>query len=310
MRVASNTPDPDPTPPGGGMTAATLTLGHRMAKGAAWMILMRLVERGIGFASMLLLARLLVPADFGLVAMAMSVFAFLEVMGSFSFDMALIQNQRAGRTHFDTAWTLTVMYGAVSAIALAALAVLAAGFFGEPRLVAIFFALGSGAFLQSFENVGIVAFQKDLDFRKEFNFRILKKVVGFVVTIVLAFTLRNYWALVFGLLTSRIIGVPLSYALHPFRPRFSLVSVKELWHFSAWMLLNNVVVYAAVNGYDFIIGRMAGATSLGLYSIAYEISNLPTTELVTPYPGRYFLVSQNWRTTGRNCAPLSCAPRR
>jgi PST family polysaccharide transporter len=174
------------------------------------------------------------------------------------------------------------MYGAVSAIALAALAVPAAGFFGEPRLVAIFFALGSGAFLQSFENVGIVAFQKDLDFRKEFNFRILKKVVGFVVTIVLAFTLRNYWALVFGLLTSRIIGVPLSYALHPFRPRFSLVSVKELWHFSAWMLLNNVVVYAAVNGYDFIIGRMAGATSLGLYSIAYEISNLPTTELVHP----------------------------
>src|SRR4029078_12502961 len=115
-----------------------------MAKGAAWMILMRVVERGLGFVSTLLLARLLVPADFGLVAMAMSVFALLEVLGAFSFDMALIQNQQAERKHFDTAWTLAVIYGVVSGMGLIALAWPAATFFGESRLVPIFFALAAG----------------------------------------------------------------------------------------------------------------------------------------------------------------------
>ncbi len=246
------------------------------------MILLRLADRAIGLISTLVLARLLVPEDFGLVAMAMSVFALLEVLGSFSFDMALIQHQQADRSYYDTAWALTIIYGAVSAVILVALAVPAARFFSETRLVPIFVALAGGAFLQSFENIGIVDFQKDLDFRKEFNFRMMKRVITFVVTMILAFWLRNYWALVVGLLVSRIVGVPLSYALHPYRPRFSVRRSRELWHFSAWLLLNNLVVFAALRGYDFIIGRIAGASALGLYSVAYEVSNLPTTELVYP----------------------------
>jgi PST family polysaccharide transporter len=253
-----------------------------MAKGAAWMILMRVVERGLGFVSTLLLARLLVPADFGLVAMAMSVFALLEVLGSFSFDMALIQNQQAERKHFDTAWTLAVIYGVVSGMGLVALAWPAATFFGESRLVPIFFALAAGGLVQSFKNVGVIAFQKELDFRKEFNFRAARKLVEFTVTITLALWLRSYWALVIGALSGRVAGTAISYLIHPYRPRLSLASVRELWSFSAWMLVNNIIVYAAVSGYDFIIGRVAGSRSLGLYSVAYEISNLPTTELVMP----------------------------
>src|SRR5262245_40195826 len=65
----------------------------RMAKGAAWMVLLRLSDRSIGLVSTMFLARLLVPADFGLVAMAMSVVAALEIMSTFSFDLALIQNR-------------------------------------------------------------------------------------------------------------------------------------------------------------------------------------------------------------------------
>jgi lipopolysaccharide exporter len=264
------------------MSSPTLGLGRKMATGAAWMILMTFVERGVGFVSMLLLARFLVPADFGLVAMAMLVLEFLEVIGSFSFDMAIIQNQRAERRHFDTAWTLTLIYGVVTAFALVVLAVPASHFFREPRLDAIFYAIAGGALLQGFENIGIIAFQKDLDFRKEFNFRILRKLLGFIVTVVLVYLIRNYWALVIGTVMSRLAGVLLSYKLHPYRPRLSLASIGELWRFSGWLLLNNIVVFAAVRGYSFIIGRMAGARALGLYSLAYEISNLPTTELVHP----------------------------
>ena len=78
-----------------------------MASSAAWMVGFRLFERLLGVVSTLVLARLLLPADFGLVAMAMAVFAALEVFGSFNFDLALVQREHPERRHFDTAWTYT-----------------------------------------------------------------------------------------------------------------------------------------------------------------------------------------------------------
>ena len=77
-----------------------------MARGAIWMVVWRSAERFLGFVSMLVLARLLVPADFGLVALGMAIVGSLSVFSEFSFDLALIQNQTAERRHYDTAWTL------------------------------------------------------------------------------------------------------------------------------------------------------------------------------------------------------------
>jgi hypothetical protein len=68
-------------------------------------VLFRLAERSIGWVSTVILARLLVPADFGLIAMAMSIIAVLELLGAFGFDMALIQNPNAAPNHYDTACT-------------------------------------------------------------------------------------------------------------------------------------------------------------------------------------------------------------
>lgn len=257
-------------------------LNSRIASGAAWMVLLRMADRTLGVISTLILARLLVPADFGLVAMAMTVFAVLEVMGTFSFDMALIQKSDAGRSQYDTAWTFTVLYGLVSAAALCALAMPAAHVYAEPRVEAVLYALGLCAAVQGFENIGVVAFQKDLELRKEFRFRLIKRLSAFVLTLVLAWTMRSYWALVLGTLFSRLVGVWLSFHLHPYRPRLSLSATGELLHFSKWMLYNNLLVFTVNRGTDFVIGKFAGAGALGTYSVAYEISNLPTTELVYP----------------------------
>lgn len=257
-------------------------LKRKMARGAAWLVLFRLTERGIGFVSTLILARLLVPADFGLVAMGTSILAALELLGAFSFDIALIQNQNAERRHYDTAWTFTVLFGLFNAAGMCLLAAPAAGFFNEPRVEGLMYALALCTLIQGFDNVGIVAFQKDLEFHKEFWFGLTKKLVGFVVTITAALLLHSYWALVIGMLALRLSSLALSYGLHPYRPRPSLAAAAELFHFSKWLLLNNVLIFLNNRGTDFVIGKLSGARSLGLYSMAYELANLPTTELVYP----------------------------
>lgn len=257
-------------------------LNRKMAKGASWLILFRLTDRSIGFVSTLILARLLVPADFGLIAMAMSILAFVGMLSAFSFDAALVQNANAKRHHYDTAWTLNVLFGFLNALLLLALALPAAQFYGEPRVAGVMVALAAICAISGFANIGIVAFQKDLDLHKEFILGITKKLIAFAVTISLAVWLASYWSLIAGTMVSSITGVLMSYRMHPYRPRFSLQARDDLFNYSKWMLLNNLLISLAHRVPDFVIGKVAGPASLGLYTVAYEISNLPTTELVFP----------------------------
>lgn len=256
--------------------------GKQIAGGAAWMVGMRFIERGIGFVSTLILARLLVPEDFGIVAMAMAVYAFIEVAGQFGFDFALIRDRQAGRAEYDSAWTLGVCYGIFAAVALSLLALPTAAFFSDPRLEGVMYAMAAIAFIQSLENVGTIEFRKHFQFDRDFLLVFAKKLIAFSVTISLALALRSYWALIAGTAASRIAGVALSYIMHPYRPRLSFSRTRELFGFSKWIVSARLVQYFGNRGPDFMIGRFLDAASLGFYRVAHEIATLPTSELIQP----------------------------
>lgn len=257
-------------------------ISNKMAKGAAWMVTFKMVERSIGLVSTIILARLLEPGDFGLVAMATAFLGLLTLLTSFSFDVALIQKQNADRHLYDTAWTFNVIFGLLLALALTISAIPLSQFYNETRLENILYVLALSTLLGGFGNIGPVAFRKDLEFHKEFYFLLAKKLMGFTVCMTLAFTLRNYWALVWGTFAGNMLALLLSYRVHPYRPRFCLSGRKELFGFSMWLFVNNTIFFAYHRMADFIISKVLGNHALGVYTIAYELSNLPTTELVAP----------------------------
>ena len=246
------------------------------------MALLRICVRAIGLVSTVILARLLLPEDFGVIAMATSVIAFLELATAFSFDIPLIQNQNAERAHYDTAWTLNVALYSILTLVLILLAPVAASFYQEPRLTPVIYVLAIAFFVKGFQNTGVVEFRKNLRFAEDFKLMLSQKLIGFLVTVPLAFYLRSYWALIAGMLVSNLGAVALTYLLHPFRPVPSLSAAKEMLSFSKWLLLNNCINFLRTRSPDFVVGRMAGTSSLGLFTVAYEISTLPTTELVAP----------------------------
>jgi O-antigen/teichoic acid export membrane protein len=273
-------------------------LGGRMAKGVAWMVGLRFVVRSIGILSTIILARLLMPQDFGLVALASLLYGLLEVMGDFSFDQALIRDQEAGRSHYDTVWTLTILRGVVIAILIVVGTHPAAAFFEEPRLVAIMYCLAAAAFVDGFRNVGVVDFRKELRFDKEFRFMLARRVASFVLTVVLAVIWRNYWALVAGLMAGRFVLVPVSYFMHPYRPRLSFARWRGIMDFSKWLLLNNILHFVNLRSDIFFLGKLVGTESLGFYRVAHDISNLPTSQLSSPirratFPG-YAKMAGDW----------------
>jgi O-antigen/teichoic acid export membrane protein len=253
-----------------------------MADGAVWLIAARLLDRGLGLLSTLILARLLVPADFGLIAMATSILALLEALTSFGLDAALIRHRGAHREHFDTVWTLYVLLGALIGAALLVAAIPAADFFDEPRLAPILAALAAIAFVRGFENVGMLALERELAFRRVFAFIAVKKAAAFCTGVFLALALRDYRALLGGMAAGALTGVALSYALHSYRPRPSLACWRELFSFSKWLLIKNVLDFFRLRYADLVIGRVAGPTAVGVYSVGAEIALLPTTELVAP----------------------------
>ncbi len=255
------------------------TIQSIMMRGALWMVLFKFMDRSLGFVSTLFLVRLLSPADFGIVAMGLTFVFMAEVLGSFGFDIALIQHRAPTDEHFHSAWTCNVLLGCTTTVVLLLLAAPVATFYAQPEVMWVLVALAFGPLFASLENIGTVKFRRDLQFRKEFTFRASRRLIAFAVTLPLAFWLRNYWALVAGILISKLGGSILSYVAQDFRPRFCLTKVKELFQFSKWLLFNSIAFFVRDRCTDFFVGRLYGPAALGIYNISYEVANMPTVEL-------------------------------
>lgn len=253
-----------------------------VVRSAALTIALRWTDRLLGIVSTLILARLLVPADFGIIAMASLVVILVDTLLDLGVNAALVQNRDTDRHDYDTAWTLRLAQSALAAAVVATAAPLAASYFNDSRVEAVLWVMAMSVLVAGFENIGIVSFQKNMEFGREFRFFFLRRLAGFLVTVSLALLLRNYWAMVFGTLTGRLVGVGLSYWVHDFRPRFSLSRLRALWSFSQWMLVRNLGTYGAQQIDKIILGHRASATTLGAYNLADDIAAMPVTELLAP----------------------------
>lgn len=253
-----------------------------IAQGTAVVVAMRWTDRLIGLVSTLILARLLTPADFGIIAMASLAVALADVLLDLGVNVALVQNNNATQAHYDTAWTLRLLQTSAATMLLVLCAPLAAAYFQDARVQTVLQVLPFSLMLAGLENIGIVTYQKHMRFGAEFRFLFLRRMAGFVTTILLAWLLRSYWALVIGTLVGRTVGVGLSYWLHPMRPRFSFEKFREIFSVSQWMLVRSIGVYLHQNLHKILVGRWTQATTMGAYSLADQISGMPSGELLAP----------------------------
>lgn len=258
------------------------SLLKKVAAGTLWTIAWRLVTRLLGLASTLILVRVLLPADFGLVALGTSFAQAIEAFSWLGIEEAVIRERSPSQDIYDTAFTLNMLRGGLSGLVILALAFPAAGFFAEPRITPVLAVLALVTALDGIENIGIVDFRRDFTFRKEFQLWILPRVVGALLTIVLAMALRNYWALIAGILTQRVLRVASSYAMHPYRPRLSLRSWRHMLGYSLWTWAISSVGLLRGRADTILIGRMLGAGPVGIYAVGAEIAALPSSELVMP----------------------------
>ncbi len=262
--------------------ATAKSMSRHIARGSAWMVGMRWVMRSIGLVSTAILARLLMPEDFGIVAMATVIVGLFDVFTFLGVDLALIRNREAERAHYDTAWTIGLIQKAGIALILVIASPLAGLYFDEPRVVPAIWVLALAGVIGGLGNIGVVDFRKELNFARDFQLGVLRKGLGFFVIVGLAFWLRSYWALILGTLFRSIIGVVLTYAMHPYRPRFSLEKFRDIWSFSQWLLFFHVGRFLTGKIDRFVIGAFGNTAALGVYHVADYATTSFTNELVVP----------------------------
>jgi lipopolysaccharide exporter len=194
----------------------------KTATGAGWIIGWRMLTRILGLANTLLLVRLLLPEDFGLVALAMSFSQAIDALSWLGVEEAVIREKAPSSDLYDSAFIINVIRGVATSAILAAGAWPVGLFFHDARLFPVMLALAAGSLVVSFENIGIVDFRRGIAFEKEFLLMSVPRLTMIVVSVGLGCIFRSYWALIAAILTSQIGRVAMGYKLHPYRPRLGL----------------------------------------------------------------------------------------
>lgn len=256
-------------------------LSRRVAHGGVWSFLLNVLNRTLSLVRTVVLARLLAPEDFGLFGITMLALSALQRFTQTGFDAALIQKKQDTRGHLDTAWAVQIGRGLLLAAVLAAAAPHVAAFFDEPGAADLVRVLALVAVVSGLQNIGVVYFRKELAFHKQFAFRLAGTLADLVAAVVAALILGSAWALLVGLLAGRLVRTVASYLVHPYRPRlrFEMDRARELFGFGKYITAQSVVLFLLTEGDDALVGKVLGAASLGLYQVAYRLSNAAATEI-------------------------------
>ena len=150
----------------------TNSLSKQVFNGARWYVAMRWSVKGMGFISSAFLARLLVPEDFGLVATVLVIFGLISLLFEFGVNWALIQNNNATDDDFNTAWTIRILQALVVSAILMIVAPYIAQWYEDAIIEFIVYIVAAATLIKGFENIGIVKFQKEMQFSKDFSFKV------------------------------------------------------------------------------------------------------------------------------------------
>lgn len=246
-------------------------LNNKIVNATKWSAITEVMAKLVAPISSMVLARLLTPEAFGVVATLNMVIAFAEIFTDAGFQRYLIQHEFKDEQEKDEAtnvafWSNLVMsfiLWGVIAIFNEPLATLV----GNPGLGHVLVVACVSIPLAAFSSIQMALFKRGLDFKTLFWRRLAIILVPLCVTIPLAFWLRSYWALVIGTIVTNLVNALLLTIKSNWRPRkfYSFARLKEMFSFCTWSIVDSILVWATSYVDIFFIGRALNAYYLGVY---------------------------------------------
>ncbi len=257
--------------------SATIALSGFMALG-----------RGLELVGTLIVARLVAPEAFGIVAAALIVMQLTASLTELNIYDALIQKLDIMRVDYDTAFTFSVLRGLIISLTMLIAAYPVALVFGEMEIVPVIAALSLAQLVLSLRSLKLAEYARRVEPAMPALVSFFGKLVGFVTTVTLAYATGSYWAIVYGLIVGNVIDTVLSYVIAPYFPRFSMKSARWLFSFTGWMNLF-AITGAGIAQFDrFYLGTRLGEAVLGIYTLATSVASQVVWSLAAPIMNALF----------------------
>jgi O-antigen/teichoic acid export membrane protein len=245
----------------------------------------KLIGQGTGLfirvGSLAVLARLLSPSDFGIVAMVTVVTSFFDILSSAGLSWAMIQSATITDQQRTKLFWISIAFGAVFGLICVAAAPVLATFYHEPRLLAVTPAFAANFLLSAAGAQHSALLERQLRYVTVTGIEFTAQLVNAAVSILLALAGYGYWALVLAMI-AQSFSLTLAYWMAtgwvPGWPQRN-VPIAPLIKFGATVTLNNFLVFLAYNAEKILIGRFWGASALGVYGRAYQLINIPTASI-------------------------------
>jgi O-antigen/teichoic acid export membrane protein len=277
-------------------------LGRRVVSGASFAFLGIALRTLITLGSVSILARLLLPADFGYIAMATVVTEFAALFSGFGFANILIQRPVANRLQFDTVFWASAVLGAITALGVFALSFLAGWLFADPITGSLLRVLCWTFLLGGLTTVHEAILARLMRFRTEFWIQVTALAIRSATAIAFAYLGFGVWSLVAGALAGSLMTVIFNFVAVPYFPRlkFNAAYLASTWTISGSYLGRGLLYYADMNIDLALIGRHLGATSLGYYQNARSLTDEVRGRIAMPlqrvlFPAFSALLSDNRR---------------
>lgn len=271
------------------------SLSERTIRAGIWTILARVTSRGIDFIVLLVLARLLGPDDFGLVATAMTVIYIVEAVLELPLTIVLVRLPEVSDEIYNTAFTLGLIRGLLVAAIMVSLALPFASLYEDPRLAKLMCVLSLAPAARGLSSPRMVIYDRAMDFSRKGLLEIIGKSLAAIVAISVAFAADNYWAVATGTISNPLFMLIFSYVFAPMWPNFSLKQWRIFSNIAAWNFVSQVI--SAVNWQidRLILPIYVNTVWFGRFTTANDLASLPYQAIMAPISAPIFAALVNAR---------------
>lgn len=259
------------------------TLKQATTKGLFWSSVERFSNQGVQFVFSIILARLLSPSDYGIIAMVTIFFAVAQSFVDSGFSNALVRKTDRVEEDLSTCFYFNIGVGIIAYIVLFLIAPLVANFYNQPILSPIIRITGLEVMLNSLCVVQQALFTIKIDFKSQAKITLSATVISGIVGILLAYQGYGIWALVWQGVASSIVRMGLLWLMSKWRPRtgFSKSSFNYLFGYGSKLLASGLLDTIYNNIYPIVIGKFYNPAQLGNYSRALGWAQLPSANITS-----------------------------
>jgi polysaccharide transporter, PST family len=257
-------------------------LQPRVARGLTWTVIELWGRQALNLVVFIVLARLLVPVDFGLVALATVFVALAQVVVDQGLGDALIQRPQITRSHIDTAFWVAILTGAALTVIGLITAAPIAELLNQPELAPILQILSLTYVLAAFSSIQVALLRRELAFRTLAVRTLAGAAGGGAIGIAMALLGFGAWALVGQLVGSAVLSAAMLWWVSPWRPgrQVSLAHFRELFTFGVHVVGSDLLTFLNRNTDNLLVGVFLGTVPLGLYTVGYRLLEVSQTILV------------------------------